>query len=262
MDDELNIDSGFAKPGSTRYMDAPALRGGLVMPAKVKLIIAGLGCLALLVATIFGARFYDTVANAPARYNESITEAIRTGPGLQLPVLNNFAGTDVETIKTSFADSGYTIIDVNELYDNDEEVDEYSLDLLKIPADMDKDLAESLFKKSLRRAAVLDAAHYLGGSWRFTASLAEGCDLKVKYADLESATIEDAIARAISNQGWTDSTMGESGVDQSGNTFQSGTITVNEVTYNWTVSACPLDEVYSVNGLPDNSFYVGARLVS
>ena len=262
MNNDSNIDSGFARPGATRYMDAPALRQGLHMPTQIKIIIAVLGLVGLIVATIFGMRAYDTIANAPSRYAESIAEAIKTGPGLELPLLNNYVGTDTESIRTSFTESRYSIIDVNELYDDAEDVDENSLDLVKVPADMDRDEAENLYKKSLRRAGVLDAVHYLSGSWRFTASMANGTDIKVKYADLESATIEDAITKAIAAQGWTDSTFGESGVDQSGNTYQSGTITINDQSFSWTVSACPLDEVYSVSGLPENSFYVGARLVS
>ena len=261
MDNEANIDSGLARPGATHYMDAPALRQGLHMPFQVKLIIAVFGLVGLIVAVLFGMRAYDSIANAPSRYAESIAEAIKTGPGLELPLLNNYVGSDTESIRASFSESKYSIIDINELYDDAEEVDEYTLDLVKVPTDMDREVAENLYKRSLRRAGVLEAAHFLSGSWLFSASLAEGTDIKVKYADLESASIEDAITKAIANQGWTDSTFGEAGVDQSGNTYQSGTITINEQTFNWTVSACPLDEVYSVNGLPENSFYVGARLV-
>lgn len=262
MDNEANIDSGLAQPGATHYMNAPALQRGLHMPSRVKLFIALLGLAGLIVAAIFGFRAYDTIANAPSRYAESINEAIHTGPGLELPVLNNFVGTDTATMRTSFSDSKYSIIDVHEMYDDAEEADEFTLDVVKVPSDMDRKLSEELFKKSLRRTGVVEAAHFLSGSWRFTAAMAEGTDIKVKYAEFDSATIEEAITKAIAAQGWSDSTFGEAGEDQSGNTFQSGTITINDQNFNWTVSACPLDEVYSVSGLPENSFYIGARLVS
>ena len=133
MDNEANIDSGLARPGATHYMDAPAIRQGLHMPSQVKLMIALLGLAGLIVATIFGMRAYDTIANAPSRYAESVAEAIKTGPGLELPLLNNYVGTDIESIRTSFSESNYSIIDVNELYDDAEEPDEYSLDLVKVP---------------------------------------------------------------------------------------------------------------------------------
>lgn len=263
MNDDLYTESDLAQPGATRYMKAPALRRGIRMPGQVKGAIAILGALALLLAAFFGMRAYDAVANAPARYAQSIEDAIQSGPGLELPVLNNYVGSDTASIRTNFSDTGYATIDVEELYaENEEDIDESSLDLVKIPGNMDRSTAEELFKKSLRRAPVLDAISYLVGSWRFSASLSTGTDLKVKYADLESANIEEAISKAIAAQGWSDSTFGETGVDQSGNTFQNGTITINEQNFNWSISACPLDEVYNVSGLPENSFYVGARLVS
>lgn len=261
MEENVHIDSQLAQPGSTIYMPAPALRKGLRMPARTKAIIAGLGLLALLVAGFFGMRIHDSIANAPARYAESINEAITSGPGLELPVLNSYIDSDNAATKDAFRSSGYTLIDVEELYSDGNE-DENSLDVVKIPKDMNYDDSVALFKNSLRRANVLDAAHYLAGSWRFTAYRSEGVDLKVKYSDLQSETIEEAITNAIAAQGWSDSNFGETGVDQSGNTFQSGSIMINDRNFNWTVSACPLDEVYSVNGLPENSFYVGARLVS
>lgn len=261
MVEELNIETEFARPGSTHYMDAPALTHGTAMPATAKLIVAALGLLALFVASFFGLRAYDAVANAPTRYAESIEEALHVGAGLELPLLNSYVGSDNSSIREALASSGYTTIDVDALYASNEEVDANSIDLVKIPHEMDYDIALDLFQNSLRRASITDAIQYLAGSWRFTSYAAEGIDLKVKYADFQSSSIEEAIASAIANQGWSDSTFGETGVDQSGNTFQNGTIQLNDYNMNWSVSVCPLDEVYNVSGLPDNSYYVGVRLV-
>ncbi len=262
MNDGQNIDNGFAPRGSVRYMEAPALRRGLHIPSNIKGLIALLGLAALALATLVGMKTYSDVVNAPARYAESIQEAISTGPGLELPVLNNFIDSDNAGIRETFASTGYALIDVDAMYaDEGEELDPNSMDMVKVPSDTDYDMNVDLFRNNLRRSEVTDAAHFLAGSWRFTSFTANGVDLKVKYADMNSASIEDAIAAAIAAQGWTDSAFGESGVDQSGNTFQNGTIQINDRTMHWSVSVCPLDEVYSVNGLPD-AFYVGSRLVS
>ena len=52
----------------------------------------------------------------------------------------------------------------------------------------------------------------------------------------------------------------ESGVDDAGNTFQTGTIDVDGTTYAWRVSAIALSSVYDITGLPDTAVYVGVRM--
>lgn len=261
MVEELNIQTELAQPGSTHYMDAPALRRGAGMPASAKAIIAALGLVALFIASFFGVRAYDAVANAPARYAEGIEQALHAGAGLELPLLNSYVGSDEAAIREAVASAGYVTIDVDALYASNEDVNANSIDLVKVPREIEYDTAVDYFQNSLRRIPVTDAVAYLAGTWRLTAYSAEGIDLKVKYADFESESLEDAIARAIAAQGWGDSTFGETGVDQSGNTFQNGTIQVNDYNMNWSVSVCPLNEVYNISGLPENSYYVGARLV-
>lgn len=86
-------------------------------------------------------------------------------------------------------------------------------------------------------------------------------DIKVKYADFKSGSAEAAIQSAMTTEGWTGSTLGDSGIDSSGNTYQQGTISIAGTTYNWSVSVCDLSAVYSVDGLPANAQYVGIRLV-
>lgn len=262
MNEELYIDSGPAQSGSIHYMSAPAVRRGMRIPRNIKLAIAGIGVAALVVASLLGMRMYHDIVSAPARYAESIAVAINDGLDLHLPTLNNFVGSDGAAIRDTLAQSGYTTIDVDALYANEgEELDPNTIDLVKIPSDVEYDRAVELFKSNLRRTDVTEAAHFLAGTWRFTSYSSEGVDLKVKYADFGSNTIEESIMTAIAAQGWSDSTFGESGVDQSGNTYQNGTIQVNDHALHWSVSVCPLDEVYNVNGLPENSYYVGARLV-
>lgn len=262
MSEQLDTEFEYAHPGSVHYMKAPALRRGMKIPGNIKGLIAAFGLVALALAAFFGFRINDNVVNAQSLFEESIAAAINSGPGLELPVLNNYVGVTNEEIRQAISGMGWQTIDVDALYASpNEEVDANSLDLVKIPSDMEYSQAESLFTGNLRRVDTAEALHYLASSWRFTSYATEGIDLKVKYADFHSESIEQAIANAISAQGWTDSTFGESGVDQSGNTYQNGTIQVNEINMHWSISVCPLDEVYNVSGLPENSYYVGARLV-
>lgn len=42
----------------------------------------------------------------------------------------------------------------------------------------------------------------------------------------------------------------------------TGNVEVGGITYAWKISALPLNEVYSVNGLPEDAIYVGIRFTS
>ena len=47
-----------------------------------------------------------------------------------------------------------------------------------------------------------------------------------------------------------------------GNTFQTGTVDIDNVTYTWRVSAAPLSGKYDIKGLPSTAAYVGIRLTA
>ena len=50
--------------------------------------------------------------------------------------------------------------------------------------------------------------------------------------------------------------------DEVGNTFQTGTVDIDDVTYTWRVSAAPLSDKYDIKGLPSTAAYVGIRLTA
>ena len=50
--------------------------------------------------------------------------------------------------------------------------------------------------------------------------------------------------------------------DEVGNTFQTGTVDIDDVTYTWRVSAAPLSDKYDIEGLPSTAAYVGSLLTA
>ena len=86
--------------------------------------------------------------------------------------------------------------------------------------------------------------------------------MRVGYADFTSGSLEAAIQSAIASEGFDPATTpeGGAGVDEVGNTFQSGTIDVNGTVYTWKVSALPLSNMYDITGLPESAVYVGIRM--
>ena len=64
-------------------------------------------------------------------------------------------------------------------------------------------------------------------------------------------------------EGLENATVEDSGVDDSGNTYQAGTVTdKKDRTFNWRVSVIYLDEVYDIAGLPNTAYFVGIRFTN
>ncbi len=63
-------------------------------------------------------------------------------------------------------------------------------------------------------------------------------------------------------EGLENTEITDSGVDDSGNTYQAGVVSTDAGTCNWRVSVIELNEVYDISGLPNTAFYVGIRLTA
>ena len=60
-------------------------------------------------------------------------------------------------------------------------------------------------------------------------------------------------------EGLENAKVTDSGVDDSGNTYQAGTVKSDGEKYTWRVSVIDLSEVYDISGLPNTAFFVGIR---
>ena len=101
----------------------------------------------------------------------------------------------------------------------------------------------------------------LNGSWTLTVDRSDTLTMAVKYADFSSSTLEAAIQAAVAAEGFQ-AASASTDTDEVGNTFQTGTVDIDNVTYTWRVSAAPLSDKYDIKGLPSTAAYVGIRLTA
>ena len=133
---------------------------------------------------------------------------------------------------------------------------------LKLPADVSLEEAGLMYVQGIDKLSAGDAVKLLKGAWTLTVSRKAGDDMRLRYADFASGTIEKAVQGAMQVEGLENAEVTDSGVDDSGNTYQAGVVSTDNGTYNWRVSVIELDEVYDISGLPNTAFYVGIRFTA
>lgn len=245
------IDAG----GPVRYLDGTSLSRPFDMPRKTLFVAAAFVIVAVVIGGIMLHNVLDAVLNAPAREAESVQKNLARDVSYDLPPLATLMTEDNETIKQTFSDAGLTIYDKTNVETNGD-----GLDLVKLPSDVSEAEAATYYAQGIGKLSAVDASRLLKGSWTFSVSRNDYTDMRVKFADFSSGSVDAAIQAAIVAEGLEDSTLGDAGTDEAGNTFQSGTIAVGDTTYTWRISAIALSSVYNISGLPDTAVYVGIRM--
>lgn len=239
-------------------LDGQPLARPFHLPTRVKVM---LGCV-VAVAAVGGGVFVHSVADgvllSGEREQAAIRESLSKEVDLGLPVLKDLSQLDDATIQSDLAASGETIVDINALQGKQDE----GLDLYKIPEGLTQEQAMATAAAMLTTGLVSgsDAVDVLNGGWRLMVDRGEYLNLNLRYADFQSQTAEDAIAAAIASQGLDGTATSETSQDSSGNTIQTGTVDIAGIPYAWQVSACPLSDVYKIDGIPDSAQYVGIRV--
>lgn len=242
-----------ARPGAIRYPDATALSRSAHIPAAQRPVFAAILVAAALIAALLFGAYYTNVVATTRETQASVDAALTRGATIDAPVLTSCVNMDGTALKTTLEEAGNTVIDVKEMKGG---TGTASFDLVKIPSDMGVDDAARAYLVGIESIDPATAARFLSGSYRIEQTSAPTTDLRLHYADFQSTDAESAIDAAIAQQGFDATTASQSAKDASGNTFRTGT--TNGMT--WTVSTCPLDEVYHVKGLPETAMYVGVRL--
>ena len=242
--------------GPVRYLDGTSLSRPFDLPRQTRLALLAFMLVAAVIGGVFLYNFLDAVLNADAREQASVEANLARDVSYDLPQLASLIAADDAAIRQAFADAGYTI------YDNTDpnEFAAGGMDLIKLPSDVTEVDAALLYAQGVGNLSASDAAKLLKWSWTFTVSRNDYVDMRVRYADFSSGSVEAAIQAAMAAEGLEGSTLGESGVDDAGNTFQAGTIDVGGTVYSWRVSAIALSSVYDIAGLPDTAVYVGVRM--
>lgn len=248
--------------GKVSVMDPSVLLRPQRLPRNA-LIVAGIAT--LIAAAVGGYAAWqgiDAVLHSDERRAAAIEESLSRDVALDVPQIEEYLPFDDATIKQSFIDAGYTIFDVNEQNPED------GLDLVKLPEGVSAADA-ALVMADVEHADSAAAVRVLNGAWRFACTRTDYVDIRVKYADFKSGNAQSAIDNALADQGWLVDggiaegiVLGESGVDEVGNTYQEGTITIDSGTYQWRVSTCELKYIYDINGVPETAMYVVVRITA
>ena len=242
--------------GPVKHMAAASLERPLELPRaeyRKMWIIVGIAVV-LSAALILAYNF--TVSGDLQRQQALVNEAIMRDVSLDLPSMKDYAGKTNEAMRETFKSAGYNMYDNS----NDEDYNVDGFDMFKIASDIDTEKAANAYSQGIENLRPVDAARYLAGSWRFLVSRADGVELRLRYADFQAADARAAIEAAVESQGFEDADLNTIAEDTMGNTNISGSFKKDKKTYNYTISACDLSQVYDIDGAPENAQYVGIRV--
>lgn len=242
--------------GPVRHLDGSGLARPLNMTRPMLIVTATLMVIAAIIGGVFLYNVLDNAFNSAAKSQASVQENISRPVSLDLPSLPSLFPLGDDAIKQTFADAGYVTYDLA----STEPDPSGGFDLLKLPSDMDAAEAGVMYLNGIDSLSAVDASRLLNGSWRMTVRRDEHTDMSVRYVDFNSGSIDAAIQSAIAAEGLDASTFGDRGTDDSGNTYQAGTVDVDGSPCSWQVSAIALSAVYDIEGLPDTAVYVGVRM--
>lgn len=240
-----------------RYLNGDNLSRPLTMPKKYRRTSYIVIAIAVAIGIAFLAFYFDTTVNAPIREKQLMQQKLDEKVDLALPNMVSLLPMDDATILATLQASGDTIFNKSEMQGNTS-----AMELIKLPAGMDLSNAAALYLQGINKLSGLEAASLLNGSWDLDVDRSKGMNMAIHYADFQSGTADAAVQNALVTQGLDQTVLSESGVDDSGNTYATGNVDVNGTMYAWKISALPLSEIYSVNGLPDDAMYVGIRFTS
>lgn len=135
-------------------------------------------------------------------------------------------------------------------------------EVIKLPADVSLEEAGLMYVQGIDKLSAGDAVKLLKGAWTLTVSRKAGDDMRLRYADFASATIEKADPWGHAGGGAGKCRGHRQRRGRLGQHLQAGVVSTDNGTYNWRVSVIELDEVYDISGLPNTAFYVGIRFTA
>ena len=240
--------------GNIRYMDGSSLLRPMDMPRSQQIVMAVFVVIAVIIGVRLAAGAITAVNDSNTQNKASVEENLSRTVSYNLPVLTQMADMDDQAILDSLLAAGYTV------YNRTAE-GTAGLDLVKLPEDVTVADAAAMYAKGVGGLSASQAALLLNGSWTLTVDRSDTLTMAVKYADFSSSTLEahgiepQTIRKAIND-------IMDYVTDEVGNTFQTGTVDIDDVTYTWRVSAAPLSDKYDIKGLPSTAAYVGIRLTA
>lgn len=241
--------------GDVSYLDGAELSRPQEMPPRVRTVMFAAMAVAAVIGCLFLVRYLDQITNEPIRQQQMLQENLARETSLDLPQLVNFMPENDEDIMASLTDAGYTLYERTPIGTNPDG----GFEVIKLPPDLSVEEAGLMYVKGIDKLSAAEAVRLLKGAWTLDVSRKAGVSMRVRYADFDSGSIESAVQNAMQAEGLENAKVTDSGVDDSGNTFQAGTVKADGNTYNWRVSVIDLSEMYDISGLPNTAYFVGIR---
>ena len=238
-----------------RYLDARPLERPISTPFTVRR-----GMVALMVAAaVVGAAclfwYFDAVVSAPSREAALVEENIARNVPLDLPQLATLMPLGDEEVLAALQASGDTLFQLVPIG----EQPEGGFEVVKLPEGVTVAEAAASYAAGLDNISAATATRLLNGGWRLTVTRSGGTDMYVGYADFKSHEPQAAITQAMAAEGIDPASTADAGTDELGNTYSTGTLTLDDHAYNWRISVVPLPTMYRLHGIPDTIQYVGIR---
>ena len=241
--------------GDVAYLDGAPLRRPFAMPKTQRIIAAVI----IVIAIVIGAFFVNSTVLENLRETlqseQNVTNNLAREASIEtLPKMNELVVLGDDDIRARFQEAGYTV------YDASDPEDDTSMILYKLPSDVTVEDAAAMYAKGISNLTPTQSSKLLNGSWHFSADRNGGTTMVVRYADFSTGDPARAVQNALAKEGFDPESVSDSGEDESGNTYSMGTLDADGTACTWKISALPLSDMYSVQGLPEDACYVGVRV--
>lgn len=246
-----------SKAGNIAYLDGTPLRRPLTMSVPQRVTMA----IIVVLAIVIGAAFINMTVLSSMREAAALEQAIADNLSRQasietIPQMTELVTLDDDAIKEKFEKSGFNTIAATDEKDDD------VMAVYKLPNDMNTAEATALYALGLNSLNIDQATRLLNGSWYFAVDRSGATSMVVRYADFTTGNLQSAISAAMEKEGIDPASVSESGVDESGNTYNMGVLEVDGKAYTWKVSSLKLSDMYGIPNLPEESSYIGVRLTA
>ena len=245
------------KRGEIAYLDGSRLARPAEMPRAQRVIALVFVVIAIIIGGVMVNDLVISKIRASADNEQAIVDNLAREASIEsIPNMASLINLDNNGVKAALESAG------NKLYDATGADDSSDMILYRIPSDMSASEVASLYLKGIGSLEAAQASKLLNGSWYFAVDRVGSPSMVVRYADFKNSDPQVAVQDAFKKEGFDSKSVTDQGIDESGNTYMSGTVDAEGTACTWKISSLPLSEVYTISGLPEDACYVGVRVTA